>query len=303
MSSVFSRIRSGASKAAFEADKLRRIASVQSVIKSLKEEITQAFSRAGYVASDLHRTGRITQPELREACERIASLQAQIAAREREIETIRSQAYVEPTRGPQYGHLCPNGHGVLPPGAQFCAVCGAQAIYIPPQATGTFCPACGTASVPGARFCPKCGATVPEPVPPSRIEQLSHIPEESPSTLSLPTLGASCPVCGTALASEARFCPECGAAIPEPPPSPPAAPQPLVLEKSQPAPAPPPVAPGLCPKCNASLVPEAVFCPDCGYRLVQSADAAVAETTTLEKSTSSAVIEPSVANTDKTSER
>jgi len=118
MSSVFSRIRSGASKAAFEADKLRRIASVQSVIKSLKEEITQAFSRAGYVASDLHRTGRITQPELREACERIASLQAQIAAREREIETIRSQAYVEPTRGPQYGHLCPNGHGVLPPGPQ-----------------------------------------------------------------------------------------------------------------------------------------------------------------------------------------
>lgn len=211
MTGILGRIRSGAGRAALEADKLRRITSVQSIIKSLKEEIDQAFSRAGYVAFDLHQAGRITQPELREICERIAALQAQIAAREREIETTRSEAYVEPTRGPQYGHLCPNGHGELPSEAQFCPVCGAQAIDVPSPVASAFCPACSAALVPGARFCPKCGAPVPEPSPPSPVEQPPYVPEESPPTPPPPVAASSlCPMCGASLVPEAAFCPDCG---------------------------------------------------------------------------------------------
>jgi uncharacterized OB-fold protein len=258
---------------------------------------------------------------------------------------------VEPTRGPQYGHMCPNGHGELPPGAQFCPVCGAQAIYMPPPAAGALCPACGAALVPGARFCPKCGAPVPEPSPPSPVEQPPYVPEESPPTPPPPVADVSCPACGAALVSGARFCPECGAAIPEPSPPPVAEQPPYVPEESPPAPPPPvagvscpacgaalvpearfcpecgatvpepspppaaeqqphvpeeslptpppPVVPSLCPKCGASLVPEAVFCPDCGHRLTQGADTA-SEVDILKESTSSAVPEPPAADTDET---
>jgi len=300
MSGIFDRIRSGAGRTALEADKLRRIASVQSVIKSLKEEINQAFYRAGYVAFDTYRAGRITQPELRKACEHIAALQAQIAAREREIEAIRSEAYVEPTRGPRYGYMCPNGHGELPAGAQFCSVCGAQAIHVPPPATGTFCPACGTALVPGARFCPACGAAVPEPSLPSPVEQQPYVPEESPPTPSLPIAGVSCSTCGAVLVPEARFCPECGAAVPEPSPPPAAEQQPHVPEESLPTP-PPAAAPTLCPKCGAFLVPEAVFCPDCGHRLAQGTGTAT-EVGVLGEGVSSAGPEPPVTDTDETAE-
>jgi uncharacterized OB-fold protein len=297
MSGIFDRIRSGAGKAALEADKLRRIASVQSTIKSLKEEINQAFYHAGYVAFDLHRAGRVTQPELQEACKRIAALQAQIAAREREIDAIRSETYVEPARGPQYGHLCPNGHGELPPGTQFCPACGAQAIDVPPPAMGTSCLSCGAALVPEARFCPKCGASVPEPSPPSLAERQPYIPEESPPAPPPPGASVSCPACGTVLAPEACFCPECGAAVPEPPPPPATAQQPQALEESSPVPSSPALAP-ICPKCGASLVPEAVFCPDCGHRLTESTDTA-SELGTPQESAPSVIPEPSAADTDQ----
>jgi uncharacterized OB-fold protein len=306
MSSVFDRLRSGAGKAAFEADKLRRVTSVQSIVKSLKEEITQAFYRAGYVAFDTYRAGRITQPELLEACERIAALQAQIAAREREIEAIRNEAYAEPTHGPRYGHVCPNGHGDLPPGAQFCPVCGAQATYVPPPAAGAACRACGTALAPGARFCPKCGAPVQVPSTPPPVEQRHQAPEESPFAPP-PPASILCPNCGTALAPGARFCPDCGTPAPGPSPALPAEPEPEALGESpppppeplEPVPSPPPArGPTLCPECGASLVPGAAFCPDCGHRLIQSTDAA-SEMATPEESQPPMAPEPPDVDADQ----
>jgi predicted amidophosphoribosyltransferase len=305
MSSVFDRLRSGAGKAAFEADKLRRVTSVQAVIRSLKEEINQAFYRAGSVASDLHRSGRITQPELLEACERIAALQAQIVAREREIESIRAETYMEPTGFPRSGLTCPNGHGELPLGAQFCSVCGAKAVPMSTPGTGALCPACGAALIPEARFCPGCGAPVPEPTPPPPVGPQPQVPEVP---LPAPPVAAtiSCPSCGAALAPEARFCPECGASVPEPSPSPPIEPKPQALDEGHlapPTPAPPPsetpaTTLDTCPQCGASLLPEAAFCPDCGHRLAESKDAAL-ETAALEKSPPPMTPEPSAADVDQ----
>ena len=49
---------------------------------------------------------------------------------------------------------------------------------------------------------------------------------------------SKCPVCGAAMPSSARFCPECGTSVKR-----------------------------ACPKCSAPLSPGAKFCPECGAKV------------------------------------
>ncbi|MCK5594995.1 zinc ribbon domain-containing protein [bacterium] len=56
------------------------------------------------------------------------------------------------------------------------------------------------------------------------------------------TVIVSCPKCGTKVKEGTKFCPGCGAAIPQ-----------AALEE--------------CPYCNAEVSPGAVFCPECGKKV------------------------------------
>lgn len=275
MSSILDQIRSGAGKAAFEAEKLRKVTAIRSEIRSLKNDVEEALLRAGQVAFQLHQSNAVTQPQLQEACARVDALQAQIAAREREIERVQSETYQEPKAGPQYGHLCPNGHGELPAGARFCPECGAEGIYVSPP-VGTSCSECGAAIPPEAQFCPSCGTPVPGPATDSPV---------SPA-------GTTCPTCGTPLVSGARFCPECGTPVPTSTTPPHGESQPQTTHGESPVAVPSsPAQPesdaqsqeeasvssettvedqDVCPNCGAALVSDAIFCPDCGHRLEES---------------------------------
>jgi uncharacterized OB-fold protein len=241
VSSILDQLRSGAGKAAFEADKLRKITTLRSEIRSLNDNVEEALMHVGQVAFQLHRSEAITQPRLREACARIDALQAQITAREREIERVQSETYQEPRSGIQFGHVCPNGHGQLPEGARFCPTCGAEGIHVPPPRAGAQCLACGAALDPGARFCPSCGTPVQE--------------------ASAAAGSRTCPACGTVLVEEARFCPECGIEVPKPAPRE-AAPEPETPEETSPPPAESTAV--ICLECGTEMVPEARFCPECG---------------------------------------
>jgi predicted amidophosphoribosyltransferase len=53
------------------------------------------------------------------------------------------------------------------------------------------------------------------------------------------TIRASCPECEAPLASNAKFCPECGAKLKDA---------------------------KLCAKCGAKITPGAKFCPECGEK-------------------------------------
>lgn len=194
MNSIFDQIRSGAEKAAFEADKLRKITTIKSEVRSLKSNVEEAYLEAGRTAFRLHQTGSLSRPELTEVCARIDELQSQIDARERKIEQIRDETYETPASPPEGGYVCPNGHGELSPGAQFCPTCGAQGLRPSPATAGPSCPACGAAVTPETRFCPSCGAEIPEP---------STAPPAAASS-------TTCPNCGIQVPAGAMFCPECG---------------------------------------------------------------------------------------------
>ena len=201
MDNFLGRIRSGAGKAAFEADKLRRVASVQSTINGLKKEVEKAYYQIGQVAYGLYGNGRITQPELKESCDRLAGLQTGITAHEQEIAAIRAEEFVEPqvSFSPQYGRICPNGHGAISAQDTFCQTCGAKAVYVPPPMptlAGSIatCPNCGTPLTADARFCATCGQPTSKP-------SLTLVPD--------PAMGA-CPNCGVPFLPDAVFCAECG---------------------------------------------------------------------------------------------
>lgn len=193
MDNIFDKFRSGAEKAAFEADKLRRVTAVQGILRSLKSDMEREINQAGQVAFSLHQRRQINQPELLEVCERLAAVQAQIQAREREIEAIRAETYEANMGQQRYGRLCPNGHGPVPPQNNFCQKCGAKAIEIPPPA-GRQCPNCGVSLAADARFCASCGQQLQKPPLP-----VAAAPPQN-----------SCSACGAVLLPDALFCAECG---------------------------------------------------------------------------------------------
>jgi DNA-directed RNA polymerase subunit RPC12/RpoP len=198
MSSFFDKIRSGAGKAAFEADKLRRVTAIQATIRTHKGNFDKVLVEAGQVAFALHQTDQITQPELQKVCERLAAVQKQIREKEQEIERIRAEEYVE---SQEAGRVCPNGHGPLPAQDNFCQVCGASAVEVsPPTTAGLACPNCGVALASGARFCSSCGQTVvlPESTQP-----------QTPQT-------DTCESCGAELLPDSIFCAECGHKVAQP---------------------------------------------------------------------------------------
>lgn len=280
MSDFFKRVRSGAGKAAFEADKTRRIQALQLKIRPLNQETEKLFSQVGRVAFSLYQEDQIGQPDLKAACEELAGVFSQIGAIEQEVEAIRAETFVDASAMPQYGHICPNGHGQIPPQDNFCQTCGARAIDVPPPSDLT-CLNCQAPLQAEARFCANCGQPVPPPAPAPTPHRCSN--------------------CGEPLLPDAVFCAECGEKVtpPEPILEPKRDTELEAVGEKEEVGAPTikesesaengiaeetlntPTAdnsegddktlvkekPVTCPDCEASLQPDAVFCTECGRQI------------------------------------
>ena len=200
MPAIFDRIREGADRAVFEADRLRRLQQAQSQLKALKRDVQQATDQLGAATLRLYDEGRLSQPELVQLCQEIDALRGRVTAQEQEIERIRQERPPAPRVAASrfvpvlYGHICPNCRIELPAEARFCPHCGGPAADVAPPAPepAACCVTCGAYLSPEARFCPACGApraALPEPVV------------------------STCATCGTPLKSGIVFCPQCGTRV------------------------------------------------------------------------------------------
>lgn len=233
MNTFFDKMRSGAGKAAFEADKLRRVTLIQSDLRGLRDEFQKLCAQAGQVAFSLHQRGQITPPELLAVCEQLAALHRQMGDKEAEADRIRNEQYVDAGAAPSGpALLCPQGHGPIPPGARFCQLCGQPGVPAGGWASApaaAVCATCGDALTPDSIFCANCGAPVGGARPPSPPSP-AVAPAPRPPTAGLPAtvkLGGGlsgqpaptlCPSCAAPLDDPgAATCPTCGYPLKRPP--------------------------------------------------------------------------------------
>ena len=163
MPGFFDKIKSGADKAAFEADRLRRVTQAQGVLNKLKGELTTQVTAIGAKAVELYDAGVMPQPEFQELFQQLDGLRQQITDQQAEVERIRQEKAPEaaaaapaPTAAPA-GRTCPNCHAEVAAGVKFCPNCGSKVDVAPAQVT---CPNCGATVPAGSRFCPECGKTI-----------------------------------------------------------------------------------------------------------------------------------------------
>ena len=179
--------------------------------------------------------------------------------------------------------LCSDCQATIAEGAKFCPKCGARAGAPAAETGGKRCPQCGSENPANAKFCKKDGyrfdsvvekpdvaATPPSAETPPSVHRIQETVSKAIPPTDIPPVGAlvTCPQCGTANASTAKFCKKDGyplqaagavtapSAMPSPAPVatdiPPAKPAGMGSAVTPPA---PPVPPQLIPVKPAPVVP------------------------------------------------
>jgi hypothetical protein len=147
MSDFFGKLKSGANKVAFEADKMNRANRAQGEADKLKVQINSQYSKLGEMVYQKFSKQEAVDPGLVEACQVIAQLQQQIGLKNDEVAKIKAEVFSAATAAP------------VPASAPAPAVPAAAQATPAPQAQpeAKHCPNCGKAVEADEKFCKDCG--------------------------------------------------------------------------------------------------------------------------------------------------
>jgi rubrerythrin len=125
-------------RAAWEADKLRRVNERQKELELVRRERSAMMEQLVATVRDLEARGQITQPQLKSLAERLAMLERDLANGQSDIQAIKNETYT--------------------PGSVSISVQRRDASH-PSSGGGTYpCPTCGRPVRSSAAFCSACGA-------------------------------------------------------------------------------------------------------------------------------------------------
>jgi hypothetical protein len=148
MSDFFGKLKSGAGKAAFEADKMVRVNRIQSEIGQLKKQIDALYMKLGEMTYRRFISQEPESPEVADVCQNIVKLEQQIGAKGEDIKRINTETF-QPQGAPSPAPM-PATTAAQPP--------------VPSQATSTapspqvkYCTNCGKEMAVTVKFCPDCG--------------------------------------------------------------------------------------------------------------------------------------------------
>jgi hypothetical protein len=202
----------------------REINRLKAQIKHLQKDKEKSFPDLGRATYLAFSEGRLTDPALVEASNKIRAIDTQVEQANAEIARLQSVIQQMKTMPAPAVGACPSCGAPVTAGLRFCGNCGAPVAAAPPAPpAGQACAQCGAPLTPGSRFCGECGATAataPAPVvpPPPAPVPAPPPPGDAPAAPAPPSehgqqadAQPKCPSCGTAVEeSGAAFCGECG---------------------------------------------------------------------------------------------
>lgn len=146
------KIGKGINRVSWEADKLRRANAKQGEMNTLKQDRDQVILDFSNTVLTMYRQGSITDPQLRQYCERILDIEQTMTTKAAELEQIRSEMYPgAPDARSSMGGAA-NSASASSSANQSSGAGRAS------RATGTTpCPTCGEPVRARALYCNKCG--------------------------------------------------------------------------------------------------------------------------------------------------
>ncbi len=141
MPDFFGKLKSGANKVAFEADKMARVNRAQGEGEKLKAQINSQYLKLGEAVYEKFSKQEAIDPALMDACQAIAQLHQQVGLKNEEITKIKAEAFSVPAPA------------ATPTAAEAAPVESA------PQAQPEMkrCSNCGTVAQGDEKFCRECG--------------------------------------------------------------------------------------------------------------------------------------------------
>jgi hypothetical protein len=150
MSDFFGKLKSGAGKVAFEAEKMNRLNHAKSDLDKVKNQIQAQYTKLGEMYYTQHATMGVTGPAYDEICQAIVDLEQQAEAKNEDIQHINAENYTppgaQPVSAPAQYSSTPTSTQVTPPPTP-----------VQNAAATKFCPNCGKEMPIAAKFCPDCG--------------------------------------------------------------------------------------------------------------------------------------------------
>lgn len=157
MSDFFGKLKSGAGKVAFEADKMARLNKAQNEQGATKRKIEEQYHKLGELYYQGYTSQQLDNPEFASICGLIADLQAQVTAKDEEVQRIHAETYSPPGAAPAPSPLAPIepiAAAAAPAPLPVPAPAEAPAPEAPQK---RFCTNCGKEVPAGVKFCPDCG--------------------------------------------------------------------------------------------------------------------------------------------------
>ncbi|MGD0707261.1 MAG: zinc ribbon domain-containing protein [Anaerolineaceae bacterium] len=165
------KLKSGANKVAYEAEKVARSSRARNELDTLKNQVKAQYYKIGELYYQKRSTG-VTGPEFDTLCQAVVDLEGQIKAKEEEIQKITAETFESQSGQTPVTSGAPVS---VPPAAQPAAPAPAPAVQAAPASAAApssfptqvnapaqtkVCPACGKEIPAAVKFCPECGKPV-----------------------------------------------------------------------------------------------------------------------------------------------
>jgi hypothetical protein len=157
MSDFFGKLKSGAGKVAFEADKMNRLNRAKGELEKIKNQIQAQYMKLGEMYYTQRGTAGVSGPAYDDIFQAIMNLENQVVSKNEDIQHINAETYTPQVTQPTAQPVSAQAPSPATP---------APTQYTPPStpapaATATkFCPNCGKEMPVETKFCPDCGTKV-----------------------------------------------------------------------------------------------------------------------------------------------